>query len=156
MAAIEGQRQLDDPIRFGRLADSVAFHLRLAAGASFRGFQRLAGDPGLRPGWFAVLTLISENPGITPMGLARGSGRDKSTITPVLRDLERGGLVSRTAVPGDRRSYALSLTAEGEARLAHLAARAAEHEARLDAIVGDRKPELVALLRRIVAELDEA
>jgi DNA-binding MarR family transcriptional regulator len=145
----------DAPVNLGPLAGYLAFHLRLAEGASFRAFQRIAGVPDLRPGWFAVLTLIAENPGITPMALARGSGRDKSTITPVLRDLERDRLVSRAAVPGDRRSYALSLTAEGEARLAHLGARAAEHERRLEAIVGGRKPELIALLRRIAAELDE-
>ena len=107
-------------IRLGPLEDYIAFHLRLAQGASFRAFQRLAGVPGLRPGWFAVLLLIRENPGITPMALSRGSGRDKSTITPMLRELEREGLVSREAVPGDRRSYALRLTAEGELRLAYL------------------------------------
>jgi DNA-binding MarR family transcriptional regulator len=142
-------------IRLGPLEDYIAFHLRLAQGASFRAFQRSAGVPGLRQGWFAVLMLIRENPGITPMALSRGSGRDKSTITPILRDLEREGLVRREAVPGDRRSYALRLTAEGEARLAHLRERAAEHDARLDAIVGERKAELLGLLRRIVAELGD-
>jgi DNA-binding MarR family transcriptional regulator len=140
-------------IRFGPLENYITFHLRMAHGAAFRAFQRRAGMPGLRPGWFAVLTLIRENPGITPMALSRGSGRDKSTITPILRDLEHEGLVSREAVPADRRSYALRLTSKGEVRLAHLSQRAAEHDARLDAIVGDRKEELLALLRRIVADL---
>ena len=115
-------------VRLGALEDYIAFHLRLAQGASFRAFQRRSGMPGLRQGWFAVLMLIRENPGITPMALSRASGRDKSTITPILRALEREGLVTREAVPGDRRSYALRLTAEGEARLAHL--RAARHRAR--------------------------
>jgi len=142
-------------IRLGPLEDYIAFHLRLAQGASFREFQRLAGVPGLRPGWFAVLVLIRENPGITPMALSRGSGRDKSTITPMLRELEREGLVVREAVAGDRRSYALRLTPEGELRLAYLDARAAEHDRRLDAIVGDRKDELLGLLRRIVTELGD-
>ena len=143
------------PISLGPLDDHIAFHLRMAQGASFRAFQQHAGVPGLRQGWFAVLTLIRENPGITPMGLSRGAGRDKSTITPILQDLERAGLVSREAVPGDRRSYALRLTDEGAARLAHLSERAAEHDRRLDAIVGDRKQELIALLRRISVALAE-
>jgi DNA-binding MarR family transcriptional regulator len=89
------------------------------------------------------------------MALSRASGRDKSTMTPILRALEREGLVTREEVPGDRRSYALRLTAEGAARLAHLRARAIEHDARLDAIVGRQKQELLALLRRIVAELGD-
>jgi DNA-binding MarR family transcriptional regulator len=147
--------QDDREIRLGPLETYIAFHLRLAQGASFRAFQRLAGIGGLRPGWFAVLMLIRENPGITPIALSRGSGRDKSTITPILRDLEREKLISRETVPGDRRSYALRLTPEGAARLAHLNACAAEHDRRLDAIVGDRKTELLALLRRIVAEIGE-
>ena len=142
-------------VRLGALEDYIAFHLRLAQGASFRAFQRRSGMPGLRQGWFAVLMLIRENPGITPMALSRASGRDKSTMTPILRALEREGLVTREAVPGDRRSYALRLTAEGEARLAHLRGRAIEHDARLDAIVGKQKQALLALLRRIVAELGE-
>jgi DNA-binding MarR family transcriptional regulator len=142
-------------IRFGPLENYITFHLRMAHGAAFRAFQRRSGMPGLRPGWFAVLTLIRENPGITPMALSRASGRDKSTITPILRDLEGEALVIRAGMPGDRRSFALRLTAEGDAQLAHLAERAAEHDARLDAIVGERKAELLGLLRRIVAELDE-
>jgi DNA-binding MarR family transcriptional regulator len=138
-------------LRLGLLDDSIAFHLRLAQAASFRGFARSAGVPGLRPGWFTVLVLIRTNPGITPMALSRGSGRDKSTITPVLRELERDGLVRREGVPGDRRSYSLRLTEEGEQQLAHLEPRATEHERRLDTIVGERKDELLELLRWITA-----
>jgi DNA-binding MarR family transcriptional regulator len=157
MRSVDDEPDADRPgeVRLGPLEHYIAFHLRLAQGASFRAFQRRSGMPGLRQGWFAVLMLIRENPGITPMALSRASGRDKSTMTPILRALEREGLVTREAVPGDRRSYALTLTAAGEARLAHLRERAAEHDARLDAIVGERKPELLTLLRRIVAELGE-
>ena len=62
-------------------------------------FKRHTGIPGLRPGWFAVLSLINNNPGITPLALSRASGRDKSTITPVLRDLVREQLISREDIP---------------------------------------------------------
>ena len=42
-------------ISLGPLEDYIAFHLRMAQGASFRAFQQHAGVPGLRQGWFAVL-----------------------------------------------------------------------------------------------------
>jgi DNA-binding MarR family transcriptional regulator len=144
----------DDGTHLGALEAYVGFHLRLAQNASFRAFKRLTGDRSLRPGWYAVLSIIGDNPGITPMALSRASGRDKSTITPVLRDLSRGRLVSRRPIPTDRRSYALFLTEAGAQKLAHLGACAAEHDSQLDRIVGDGKDDLVRQLRGIVAALE--
>ena len=138
----------------GPLEDYIGFHLRRAQTASFKAFKRRAGEADLKPGWFAVLTLIGANPGITPILLSRGVGRDKSTLTPILRSLLDRGLVTRCAVPEDRRSYALFLTSSGEAMLVRLAKCATEHDRRLDAIVGARKKEFVALLRRIADEID--
>ena len=138
----------------GPLEHATGFHLRLAQNASFKAFKRHTGEADLRPGWFAVLNIIHHNPGITPIALSRGCGRDKSTITPVLRDLLRDGLIRRGTTPTDKRSYALFLTEDGEERLSHLAACAAAHDKELDAIVGDKKDELIRLLRRIVTVLD--
>ena len=89
----------DEPVELGVLGDYIGFHLRLAQAASFRAFKRHAGIPGLRPGWFAVLSLIDDNPGITPIALSRASGRDKSTITPLLRDLARDELIAPRGDP---------------------------------------------------------
>lgn len=144
----------EDRPGLGPLDQALGFHLRLAQNASFKAFKRHTGAADLRPGWYAVLTIIHHNPGITPIALSRGSGRDKSTITPVLRDLLRDGLIRRGTIPTDKRSYALFLTEAGEERLASLAASAAAHDEELDAIVGDKKDELLRLLRRIVTVLD--
>jgi DNA-binding MarR family transcriptional regulator len=149
-ATARGDREVD----LGLLENYIGFHLRLAQNASFKAFKRHTGESDLRPGWFAILSLIGGNPGITPLALSRASGRDKSTITPVLRDLTRVHLIARKPVPGDRRSYALFLTPAGEEKLASLSKHAASHDAELDAIVGERKGELLALLRRIAAEID--
>jgi DNA-binding MarR family transcriptional regulator len=141
-------------IQLGPLDEYIAFHLRQAQNASFKAFKRRTGDPELRPGWYAVLALIDVNPGITPILLSRASGRDKSTLTPVLRDLTHRHLIRRMPVAGDKRSYALALTDAGREKLATLANNAAVHDAKLDKIAGAKKGELLAILRRITAFLD--
>lgn len=149
-----GGEEAEKAIRLGALEDYIGFHLRLAQNASFKAFKRHTGENDLRPGWFAVLAIIHNNPGITPMVLSRASGRDKSTITPVLRDLLRERLIDRAANPNDKRSYGLTLTAAGEEKLNHLSECAAEHDRELDEIVGEDKQDLLRLLRRIVTVLD--
>ncbi|MFO1143310.1 MAG: MarR family transcriptional regulator [Amaricoccus sp.] len=143
-----------EAIRLGKLADTITFQLRRAHGAAFRTFKRDAGISALRPGWYAVLSLISDNPGITPVVLSRGSGRDKSTITPILRDLGRNQLIRQTPVPGDRRSYSLDLTEAGREALLHLAAAADSHDRALSRILGTDRPLLMQALCRMIAELE--
>ena len=75
---------------------------------------------------------MNDNPGITPLAVSRATGRDKSTITPILRDLTRERLIARVPIPADRRSYALRLTPEGERALgAPRAAAPPQHEGEL-------------------------
>jgi DNA-binding MarR family transcriptional regulator len=140
--------------RLGPLAGFIGFHLRLAQEASFQAFARRVRDRDLRPGRFAALALIGWNPGISQTALGRASGRDKSSLTPALGDLERRGLVNRRRSTRDRRSYTLSLTAKGEKLLDELMAEAMAHDRRLDRIVGlKNKAEFVRTLRRIAMAL---
>ncbi len=141
-------------IQLGLLEDYIGFHLRQAQNAAFKAYKRRTGDPEVRPGWFSILALIGANPGITPALLSRASGRDKSTMTPILRDLTQRQLIDRMSVAKDKRSYALALTEAGREKLAMLSAHAALHERRLDEIAGATKVELLTVLRRITALLD--
>ena len=141
-------------MELGPLAEFIGFHLRLAQEASFRAFARRVANPHLKPGRFAVLAIIGQNAGLTPTALSRVSGRDKSSITPALRDLELRGLVRRRAVPSDRRSCTLALTDAGRALLREMMGHAAAHDRELDRIVGrDGKPQLLAQLRQITRAL---
>ncbi|QDZ00551.1 MarR family transcriptional regulator [Nitratireductor mangrovi] len=140
-------------IELGLLSGYIGYHLRLAQNASFRAFQSKSGRDDLRPGWFAVLSLIGDNPGIAPMALSRAAGRDKSTLTPILRDLAKHGYVVSSPRPGDRRSYGLSLTELGRERFTELAAHAKAHDRVLDEIAGDQKDDLIRILKRIAEEL---
>ena len=145
---------LVDGIDYGPLAEWLGFHLRMAQIASFQAFAREVGQVDLPPGRFALLTLIGRNPGISQTVLSRAAGRDKSTLTPALRDLKRRGLIARDRRARDRRSYHLTLTPDGDAMLQRLTECAARHDRNLDRIVGPRdKPRLLRLLRKIMSGL---
>src|SRR6266481_680935 len=92
-----------EEIDYGPLAHWIGFNLRMAQDASFQAFTRLSQEIGVRPGRFATLKLIAKNPGISQTALSRANGRDKSTLTPLLVDLVRRGLVRRTRTLTDRR-----------------------------------------------------
>src|SRR5258707_11120208 len=103
----------DESIQFGWLADSIAFRLRRAQEASSQALVRPAGDDDLKLGSFALLKLIRENPGINQTTLSKANGRDKSTLTSSLRDLEQRGYISRQRESSDMRNYTLCLTPAG-------------------------------------------
>lgn len=102
------------PVKLGWLGGTIGYNLRLAQNASFHAFSELTGDTGLRPGRYALLQLIDDNPGVSQTVLSRAVGRDKSTLTPVLGDLERRSLIIREPDPLDRRGLRMSLTAAGK------------------------------------------
>src|SRR5499433_3180501 len=121
-----------DAIDYGPLAQWIGFNLRMAQDASFHAFSRLSQEIGVKPGRFATLTLIGRNPGISQTALSRANGRDKSTLTPLLADLVRRGLVIRRRTRADQRTYRLSLTPAGRRVLAELTRCARVHEEKLD------------------------
>jgi DNA-binding MarR family transcriptional regulator len=136
-------------VKLGALQGFIGFNLRIAQDASFRAFARKAGEKNLRPGRFAALMVLRDNPHITQSALGRAIARDKSSVTPLLQDLQRRGLVKRTRSTVDRRSVTLMLTAAGRRVLRDLIVHAREHDRKLDEIAGPAKAEFVAILRRI-------
>ena len=144
-----------DAVRLGLLENTLGFHLRLAQEASFAAFARRAGTEGLKPGHFATLVVIHENAGLSQTALGAAVGRDKSTLTPRLAELEARGLIRRDRAAADRRSYALSLTPAGEEALAVLTAHAAAHDRSLDRLVGaENRSAFCQALRRLTAGLE--
>lgn len=143
----------DGEIRLGPLKNFIGFNLRLAQDASFQTYAQHVGKPHLRPGRFAAMMLIHQNPGLTQMELSRAIARDKSSVTPLVQTLQREGLITRTPSETDRRRVTLRLTEAGEEVLESLLANAEEHDRKLDAIVGDRKAELLELLKMITTQL---
>lgn len=136
-------------VRLGVLDQFIGFHLRVAQDASFRDFAKHAGIRGLTTGRFAAMMVIHNNPGISQAELSRVIARDKSSVTPLIQELERGRLVKRVQSAADRRSVTLTLTRFGETMLRRLLVHAVAHDQRLDEIVGEAKPELLRLLKKI-------
>jgi len=149
----EARLAADGKTRLGMLEDYIGYHLRIAQAASFRAFSQRTGRSDVKAGWLTILMIIAENPGIAPVVLSRAAGRDKSTLTPMLRDLIKRNYLVKEARASDRRSYGLNLTPEGRERLAELVEHAAAHDRELDRIIGTMKPKLIKMLRKIATEL---
>jgi DNA-binding MarR family transcriptional regulator len=144
-----------EPINFGPLEHWIGFNLRMAQEAAFQAFSRRSQEVGEGPGRFATLTLIARNPGISQTALSLAAGRDKSSLTPVVEDLVRRGLVARNRMRDDRRTYRLNLTAAGKKTLTQLIRCARRHERNLDAIIGQRdRTRFIKILKRIAAEIE--
>src|SRR5471032_1790747 len=145
----------DDAMNYGPLAYWVGFNLRMAQEAAFLAFSRRSLEIGESPGRFATLTLIARNPGIRQTELSQAAGRDKSSLTPVVEDLVRRGLVERKRMRDDRRTYNLNVTPAGKKTLTQLTRCARRHERILDGIIGlrDRK-RFIQILKKIAAEIE--
>jgi DNA-binding MarR family transcriptional regulator len=144
-----------EAVRFGPLEHWVGFNLRMAQEASFQAFSRRSQEIGESPGRFATLTIIARNPGISQTELSHANGRDKSSLTPVVEDLVRRGLVERKRMRQDRRTYRLNLTPAGKKTLTMLTRCARRHERVMDGIIGQRdRKRFIQILKRLAAEME--
>ena len=75
------------------------------------------------PSLTAALATIGRHGPLTPSELAARERIQRPTATRLLASLEAGGLVQRTADPGDGRSSLLTVTPEGSALLTKLRTR---------------------------------
>ena len=154
-AAGQADGHTSRPIKLGALEDFIGFKLRLAQDTSFAVFSRQVGSHRVRPGNFASLAVIGENPGLTQAALGQAIARDKSSVTPLVKGLEQDGLIERRPSATDRRSVTLWLTEDGARALISLKRHAEEHERKLDRIIGSKnKPEMLRLLQKIITELN--
>ncbi|ETX13026.1 hypothetical protein OCH239_14765 [Roseivivax halodurans JCM 10272] len=121
---------------FGLLDEFAGHHLRLAYEASFEDFARRLGADQLKPGYFSMMSMIRNNPGIRQSELGLSIGRDKSSVAKALRQLEDMDLIRRERVEEDRRNYASYLTEKGRTTFARMEVQAREHMAHLDRLIG--------------------
>jgi DNA-binding MarR family transcriptional regulator len=132
------------------LSGYVGYALRRAQGVIFADFNDTLAELGLRPGQFAVLTLISQNPGASQSSVSAALGVQKANFVSTIADLEKRGYVARRKSASDGRSYALELTARGRRVLERAAELQSVHEARVTARLGARgREQLLELLGKL-------
>jgi DNA-binding MarR family transcriptional regulator len=95
----------------------LCLHMQRAARALARRFDVALCPVGLTNGQFSLMMSLNR-PEPPPMrAVASLLAMDRTTLTAALKPLERRGLVTVSADPGDRRSRLLALTPDGMALL---------------------------------------
>lgn len=135
------------------MEDMIGFVLRLAQLAVFRDVIETLGPFNLRPSDFSALRVIDANPGLKQQDIGKKLGIKRPNLVSLVEELHQRGLVERSVVRGDRRSYALTLTVAGrkllsEAEEAHLG-----HQTRLREALGDNDPVAFLACLRSLAQL---
>jgi DNA-binding MarR family transcriptional regulator len=105
---------------------------------------------GLRPKHFAILNAIALSDGASQQELGGRMGLDPSGLVGAIDELEGMGLVERRRDPGDRRRYAVGLTADGTAALRRARRLVTDNARELLGPLDDAEVEtLVELLARV-------
>lgn len=96
----------------------LCLHVQRAARALARHFDEALRPVGLTSGQFSLLNALNRPEPPAVGKVARLLAMDRTTLTAALKPLERDGLVTIAADPGDRRNRLLRLTDEGRKILA--------------------------------------
>jgi DNA-binding MarR family transcriptional regulator len=120
--------------------DEIGFALRLAQLAVFKDVIETLSPFGLRPSDFSALRVIAANPGLKQQDIGRELGIKGPNLVGMVEELRKKKLIVRKTVPGDRRSYALTLTPAGRELLEQAEDAHRGHQARIREAMGDNDP----------------
>jgi DNA-binding MarR family transcriptional regulator len=114
----------------------------------------LADLPGGPRGYHVLATAMTGEPP-SQLALARKLGVDRTVMTYLLDDLEKGGLIERRPDPADRRARRITVTDAGSAALCDVqrSLRAAE-ETLLEPLDPEERPALRRMLYRLATRAD--
>lgn len=132
------------------LAEYLGFSLHRALFSLRRNFVVDVGNAEVRLITFNVMVLVGANPGILPGELAAALTLDKSSVTNLIKKLEKRGWVERNVRSNDRRCKGLFLSPQGANALGKLKSITAIHSKRLDCIfTPTEKEQFINFLQRI-------
>src|SRR5690606_6634485 len=123
----------------------IAYHRVMAS------FGRKVGHGKVTPAIIGIIAMLAGRPGISQATLARLMGLERATVGTTVGRAIAAGLVVRQEARGDARSYALSLSPQGERMLRSLRRRIAAHEAAAGGHLSARERRVLrALLHKLV------
>jgi DNA-binding MarR family transcriptional regulator len=96
----------------------LGLHLQRVARVVARHFDEALRPLSLTNGQFELLVLLGRTPAGRIAAVAERLGRDRTTITAILKPLTQRGLVAVTVNPDDSRGRTLTLTPAGKDLLA--------------------------------------
>jgi len=148
----EGAKRRLRPLDLPGENGDIAALLRQAAGAQRLAEERLLTDLGVTPPQLSALQLISAHPGLLAADLARKAKLTPQTISLIVANLRRAGLVreEESAVTSASRARPLALTPAGEKILRVGRERTEAESARL---VEGLRPKKEKALRRWLAAI---
>lgn len=136
--------------------DFVGYQLRRASALFGADFAAAVAGTGMRQVLVGILSVVAGEPGINQGAVGRRLGIKRANMVALINELIDSGLVDRQA-GDDRRSFALALTAAGQARLGECLAQIRKGEdQRLSVLSVTEKAQLHRLLARINASNAES
>lgn len=140
-------------LRASGIGSQAGFLLRRARAAVWADLTASLAPLALRPADYAVLSIVRTAPGCRQQEIGEALGIRPPNLVALVEGLRRRGLLQVVRNPADRRSHALSLTADG-ARLLAEADRVHEgHRARVAAALGPGGEAALATALRRLARL---
>lgn len=151
MTETDVEPELTHPLLEGAgLAGRFGFQLRLAQAAVWADLVAALQPLGLRPSHYSALLILRAAPGSRPQDIGEALGIQRPNLVAMIDRLEQRGLIVRAVNPNDRRSFVLSLTADGQTLLDEADAAHEQHERRLATLLDDAAAAaLLPALRRI-------
>jgi DNA-binding MarR family transcriptional regulator len=134
----------------GPAAPLIGYALRSAHMVVMEDFNQTIVAGGIRALHYAVLTVVSREPGVRSSQLSHELRIKHTNLVPLLDELQGRSLIERRSIPQDRRARGLYLTESGATLMAALLPLVAAHERRFAARIGtDGKYTLIGLLHRL-------
>ena len=121
----------------------LCLHVQRAARALARRFDGALRPSGLTNGQFSLMMSLNRPQAPGMAAVASLLGMDRTTLTAVLKPLERRGLIKVKADPKDRRGRSMTLTPKGRRLLADAVPIWKSTQAAVESLLVAGEPELL-------------